>query len=378
MKLSIFFIGLCLFISSENIFAYQTEASDYIVLNNEKKVNGVIKIELLKTAGVINFKETGGKEISYTAHDIKEFSKNREVFRSLEIVYISNDNESLKKKFFTSRIVEGPLSLEEVFRAPFEYAITKSGNSKALQKKSINTPSGIEIFKTYQGVFFASVRDCDANIETSKIGFSGSNFIVVVNTYNKCVDPEYVPKATEKIKSYQSEIEISIGNSNSSIQAKGTNPFVKNFESGKEQSLRFMYKRNISNSIVFIGVGLTRVKYTFISNPNSLSNRVSFSEVQLPLNIEMRPNMDQISISIYTGLNLHTKIRGIKAENYVSAKLGGGLGISISESLELGVNLEGIKRLNYKDFQTNPVNKFNFEYDFYSGFFLRYKVLDYE
>jgi|GEM_PF-5300962 len=347
-------------------------AQDYIITREGVRKSGSANVENLERNGKLVFIEQDGVSRTYEASDISQFVINDStVYVSLEIEYAVENNEYQMESFFTKRIVDGALSLDEVYAAPFSYALTKFQESKALQTIDIEGYS--RIYKLYQGIFFIYTNDCEVDIKTAEIKNNLSSFIYATNLYNQCVDPDFEYQAKDKIRVKREEIELTYGDTRVTVNGKNSFGTSDEYSGDTQPSIRFRYKRNVLIDEIYFGFGLTQITHR-LEQQNRPFTAFTFTEIQIPFTMEYRSYFDIGSISVYGGFSYHTKVTGIDSRGYISLNVGASATAKLVDVFEIGITAEFLERIRNQDFEISPVQTFSFENNTYLGLLFRYHL----
>ncbi len=291
------------------IYAFQVN-EDYIILKDGTKEYGSINVSQLESVGLISFSGEDGERLLFGASDISEFSVNgKELIRSLEIKYaVTNSRDSISY-FFAKRIFEGPIHLEQVYAAPFEYAITKDESTNALQR--IQNENLNRYFDRYKGVFYLAFRDCFENLNPDNIKFNESGFRTALKQYRACKDPEYT---------YQREVSnwsvfVGLGRNSAELSFIATNrsrffeeKFFTNYKKSSELNFYVGIERMIYKEIIYSSFSIGYQKYSFIhSNRENQRNvgNLNYSELIFGLSLDFRYPNKYLIPTLGGGLQYH-------------------------------------------------------------------------
>lgn len=118
--------------------------------------------------------------------------------------------EDLFKYAFLKKIATGERELFEYDGRKFKFAVGVDNQLKVLQKLSIkdSQQTSLENFETVLFINFSSCIDSDLVISTK---LSRNPLLRLVNEYNRCFDPEYLPLFEEKKRTVYTNFKFGVG-----------------------------------------------------------------------------------------------------------------------------------------------------------------------
>ncbi len=288
-------------------YAYQSDTKGFIVLKDGIRETGMVDISNLEDDGIITFKREANRSETYGASDISEFSVNgKELIRSLEIKYAVTNSRDSVVSFFAKRVFEGPIHLEKVYAAPFEYAITKDESTNALQRIQNENRNVIRYFDQYKGVFYLAFRDCEKDIETDLIKFNESAFKEALREYRACVDDDF--KFDAKKGNVGLIFGLGINSINLDIEAGSrffeNSDFISNYKTSRKLNYSIGVDHRIYRNYIYVSLISSYQRYDFVHDDRENQRNVgafTYSEVSLSGSIDFRYPLKYVTPGIGLG-----------------------------------------------------------------------------
>lgn len=322
----LFYIAICFSINLSFSQLKDTFEKGSILLNNDTKIDGYIKIdELSKLSSEICFKllKTDEKCENYNSSEIKSF--NTENGKYFDVLTLKINNNKKEITVFANLILKGTTSLyKSVFDEKDFYIITRNNINYVLQNDElVSGETEIRQYK-YRGILNIATEG-----QTSTMGsfeFNENNFIKIVSEYNSSKGYE------SKIVTYnEKKINYIIVNIGGGLKKNETEFFL--------QAMYRIYYPKISRS-TSLNIGLNYLNYQYSELYNNKSYKITQTLTTIPIQIQQNFLNKNFRPYLFAGFDLnHLKIVDYNNNSILKNGLQNnfGIGLLYGAGLELDI-----------------------------------------